>query len=101
MTRTLGREDRLTIKTFCDKVILKAHQIEEEGIPNLAELQAKIDPSKIMSVSNLKFDESGRNFLELLYQGSKENEGGFAAFYQKTIDAAMSQINEGKKQSAM
>ena len=67
MTRTMPREDRLLIKTFCDKILLKAHQNDEEGIPNLAELQAKIDPSKIMSVSNLKFDDSGRNFLELLY----------------------------------
>ena len=38
MTRSLKREDRLTIKSFCDKVIFRAHQQNEEGIPNLADL---------------------------------------------------------------
>ncbi len=67
MTRTLKKEDRLTIKTFCDKVLFRAHQLNEEDIPDLTDIQQKIDPSKIMSVSNLKFEESGRGFFETLY----------------------------------
>lgn len=97
MTRTMEREDRLAIKSFCDKALFRAHQQNEEGLPNLADLQQKIDPSKIMSVANLRFDEYGRQFFEYLYQQSKDQEGGFVAYYQKTIDAAMSQMNEAKK----
>lgn len=39
MTRTLKREDRLVLKSFCDKALFRAHQQNEEGLPNLADLQ--------------------------------------------------------------
>lgn len=38
MTRSLKKEDRLTIKMFCDKVLFRAHQQSEQGIPNLSDL---------------------------------------------------------------
>lgn len=34
-----------------------------------------------MSISNLKFDDFGRQFLEYLYQLSKDQEGGFVTYY--------------------
>ena len=36
---------------------------DDDNLPNLADLHQRIDQHKIMSLSNLKFDESGRNFL--------------------------------------
>lgn len=53
-------------------MLFRAHQLkgldttslDDDTLPNLADLHQRIDQHKIMSLSNLKFDESGKNFLQ-------------------------------------
>jgi hypothetical protein len=101
MTRTLDPENKNLVKNFCDRVLFRAYHREmedEELIPNFANAYQKdIDPLRVISVTNLKFDESGRKYLSDLYEHSKEL-GGFVEYYTKILEHAISSIKDAKKQ---
>ena len=76
------------MKSYCDKVLFRAHQQkgapaaaggtlagldDDENLPNLADLHQRIDHMKIASLSGLKFDESGKRFLQQLYDELSTN----------------------------
>lgn len=100
MTRILEREEKYMVKSFCDKVLFKAYHRDmedDELIPNLSNAHQKdIDPLRVSSVANLKFDDSGRSYLTYLYEHSKEN-GGIVEYYSKILEHAISSVRDAKK----
>lgn len=100
ITRTLMPEDKQLVKSYCDKVLFRAHQLKTmadngahsledyDGLPNLADLHQRIDQHKVMSLSNLRFDESGRQFLIQLYEVAKDGmvTPSVVEYYQKIVE---------------
>jgi len=73
---------------------------DDENLPNLADLHQRIDQMKIASLSNLKFDDSGRQFLQQLYEELSNNSFygySFSNFYQKVLDGVISHVKEEQK----
>ncbi len=102
MTRSLKYDEKQAVKSYCDKVLFRAHQPkigglqgldDDENLPNLADMHQKIDQMKISSLSGLKFDESGRRFLQQLYEELSTNSFygySFSTYYQKVLDGVIS-----------
>lgn len=65
-------------------------------LPSLAELHQRIDHLKISSLSALKFDDSGKKFLQQLYEETSQsvNFSSFSQYYKKILDDAINQVKE-------
>ena len=120
MTRSLKPDEKQAVKSYCDKVLFRAQQQksggpgpggmpsqmnidDDENLPNLADLHQRIDQMKISSLSNLKFDESGKRILQQLYDDISLNSFygfSFSNFYQKVLDGVISQVKEEQKKQA-
>ncbi len=65
---------------------------DDDNLPTLAELHQRIDNVKIASLSNLKFDDSGKRFLQQLYEELSTNSFynySFASYYRKVLDSVI------------
>lgn len=112
MTRTLTVDDKQMVKSYCDRMLLREHQERQGGMPKgnddrmmlddysdmptLAELHQRIDHMKISSLSALKFDETGKKFLQQLYEETSQtvNFSSFSQYYKKILDDAILQVKE-------
>ena len=112
MTRTLSVDDKQMVKSYCDRMLLREHQERQGGVskgnddrmmlddysdlPSLAELHQRIDHMKISSLSALKFDETGKKFLQQLYEETSQtvNFSSFSQYYKKILDDAILQVKE-------
>ncbi len=104
MTRALKPDEKQALKSYCDKVLFRAHQAksleDDENLPNLADLHQKLDQTKIASLSGLKFDDSGKKFLLQLYEELSTNSFygySFSNYYQKVLDGVITQMREEQK----
>ncbi len=76
---------------------------EDDNLPTLAELHQKIDHMKISSLSSIQFDESGKRFLQQLYEELSTNSFynySFGQYYKKVLDGVIAQVTEEKKKAA-
>lgn len=74
--------------------------IDDDHLPNLAELHSRIDQMKISRLSGLKFDDYGRRVLHELYDEVSQNSFygySFSTFYQKVLDGVISHVKEELK----
>jgi len=103
MTRSLKQEEKQALKSYCDKVLFRAHQAkgalldDDENLPNLADLHQKLDQTKIASLSALRFDDAGKKFLLQLYEELSTNSFygySFSNYYQKVLDGVITQVRE-------
>ena len=112
MTRSLTVDDKQMVKSYCDRMLLREHQERQGGVskgnddrmmlddysdlPSLAELHQRIDHMKISSLSALKFDETGKKFLQQLYEETSQtvNFSSFSQYYKKILDDAILQVKE-------
>ena len=111
LTRALKPDEKQAVKSYCDKVLFRAQQQkgginggasaggalagldDDDNLPNLADLHQRIDQMKIAGLSNLKFDESGKRFLQQLYDELSTNSFygySFSNYYQKVLDGVIS-----------
>lgn len=77
--------------------------LDDENLPNLAELHSRIDQMKIASLSGLKFDDYGRRVLHELYDEVSQNSFygySFSNFYQKVLDGVITLVREELKKQA-
>jgi hypothetical protein len=66
---------------------------DDDNLPNLADLHQRIDQMKISSLSNLKFDDSGKRFLQQLYEELSTNSFhnfSFSSYYSKVLEGVIS-----------
>lgn len=73
---------------------------DDDNLPTLAELHQRIDQVKISSLSNLKFDDQGKRFLQQLYEELSTNSFynySFSSYYRKVLDSVVTQVKEEQK----
>jgi hypothetical protein len=77
--------------------------LDDDHLPNLADLHSRIDQMKIASLSGLKFDDYGRKILHELYDEVSQNSFygySFSNFYQKVLDGVITLVKEEQKKLA-
>lgn len=105
MTRSLDREKKGKVRGFCDQTLFQQHHREDKAYiedfdlaPNLLDYhQKKIDPLRVMNVSNLKFEDFGRSQLLQFYEESKEHQGGFQMYYSNILEIVYQLSNDKSK----